>query len=174
MFCFLLKLSYSVELCNFVAGTPKTTAFQHVSHVFSLECCGTVEAFLKRDGPSCTFKQAYPDGDVHWFHDSRNISNGSVMQHTVKSIDTHGWMIIHSWLTFPGTLERSSHKPYNCSLKSSFSGRYIASTVVLKNNLMASRDITRYGTSAGNRARSQQAVKTALPILVSLIATLIL
>ncbi|MEQ2233067.1 hypothetical protein ILYODFUR_017984 [Ilyodon furcidens] len=136
------------------------------------ECCGTVDTVLKRDGPSCTFNHVYPDGDVHWFHGSRNVSDGSVTQHTAKSVDNHGWMIIHSWLTFNGTQEKGSHKPYNCSLKGSTSGKYIASTFVLKHGHQASIGATGYSISDGNRVRQQKAVKIALAILVSLIIML--
>ncbi|XP_032418986.1 uncharacterized protein LOC116720072 isoform X1 [Xiphophorus hellerii] len=136
------------------------------------EFCGKVEAVLRSHGPSCRFNHVYPDGDVHWFHDSRNVSDESVMQHTTKSIDSHGWMIIHSWLTLNGTSERSSHEPYNCSLKSSTSGKYIASTLVQKHERRAVQGATGYSRCAGNREKSLQAGKIALAILVTLISML--
>lgn len=131
-----------------------------------------MEAVLRSEGPSCRFNHVYPDGDVHWFHDSRNVSDESVMQHTAKSIDSHGWMTIHSWLTLNGASERSSHKPYNCSLKSSTSGKYIASTLVQKHERRAVQGATGYSRCAGNREKSLQAGKIALAILVTLISVL--
>ncbi|XP_038127560.1 uncharacterized protein LOC119774224 [Cyprinodon tularosa] len=136
------------------------------------ECCRTVEAVMNSHGPSCTFKHAYPDGEVHWYYDSTNISEKSVRHQTAKSIDNHGWMIIRSWLTFNSTLERESHKSYNCSLKSSTSGKYIASSLILTPELLSSGGDAEYNMSDGNGVRSLQAVKIALTILVSLIVQL--
>ncbi|XP_059188725.1 uncharacterized protein LOC131971338 [Centropristis striata] len=99
-------------------------ARQAYTRVELQECCGIAEGFVTGDQASCTFKHVHPDGDVHWFHGSHNLSDGSVKQNTSKSVDKGGWLTIHS------TLERkSSDIPYNCSLKSTASGRYIATTL---------------------------------------------
>ncbi|XP_074486611.1 uncharacterized protein LOC141764858 isoform X1 [Sebastes fasciatus] len=89
------------------------------------ECCGIVKGILTNGGPICRFKNVYPDGDVHWFHGSHNLSDGSVTHHTTKQVAKGGWLTIESYLE-----AESSHLPYNCSLKSTASGRYIASTLV--------------------------------------------
>ncbi|CAG5947734.1 unnamed protein product [Menidia menidia] len=97
------------------------------------ECCGPVESIVGSDGPSCTFNRVYPDGDVHWFHSFHNLSDGSVRHNTAKSVDKQGWVTIRSWLTIDDSLDwRNSVVPYNCSLKSTVSDRYIASTLVQK------------------------------------------
>lgn len=88
------------------------------------ECCGSVEAAQTADGPSCTFKQVYPDGDVDWFHGSHSLSDGSLRRIT-KRVDEGGWITIQSSLH-----QQSSDRPYNCSLKSVMSGRYMASSLV--------------------------------------------
>ncbi|KAK9539999.1 hypothetical protein VZT92_002476 [Zoarces viviparus] len=89
------------------------------------ECCGIAEGVRTTDRLTCTFKHVYPDGDVHWFHGSHNLSDGSVEQHTSKQVEEGGWLTIRSDLE-----RKSSHGPYNCSLMSTTSGRHIASTLV--------------------------------------------
>ncbi|XP_029288942.1 uncharacterized protein LOC115009102 isoform X2 [Cottoperca gobio] len=81
------------------------------------ECCWLVEGVWTNDRPTCTFKNVYPDGDVHWFHGSRNLSDESVKHHTTKHVDEGGWLTIHSYLE-----QNLSGGPYNCSLKSTTSG----------------------------------------------------
>lgn len=88
------------------------------------ECYGSVKAAQTTNGPSCTFKQVYPDGDVHWFHGSHNLSDGSLSRIT-KRVDEGGWITIHSYLH-----KETSDIPYNCSLKSVTSDRYMASSLV--------------------------------------------
>lgn len=92
--------------------------------VFPSECCEIVEGDLRSEGPTCTFKHVYPDGDVHWFHGSHSLSDGS-LHNTTKRVDEGGWLTIHSNLKW-----KSSGMPFNCSLKSTKSGSYIASTLV--------------------------------------------
>lgn len=88
------------------------------------ECYGSVVAAQTADGPSCTFKQVYPDGDIHWFHGSHNLSDGSLSRVT-KRVDEGGWLTIQSYLH-----KGRSDLPYNCSLRSIMSGRYMASSLV--------------------------------------------
>lgn len=83
------------------------------------------EGFLTSHGPGCTFKHVYPDGDVHWFQGSHHLSDGNLEYRTTKSVEEGGWLTITSYLE-----RESSDVPYNCSLKSTKSGRYIASALV--------------------------------------------
>lgn len=134
---------------------------------FSSEFCGEVESVLTSDGPSCTFSHVYPDGDVFWFHDSRDLSDGSVNQSTSKTVDEHGWLTIRSWLSSSVKQEwGSSGKPYNCSLQSSTSGRVLTSALVpdMTQNL-------RRSNSDGNGVKSHKTMTTVFSILVSLVVT---
>lgn len=123
------------------------------------ECFEKVDGVFISDGPSCTFHRVYPDGEVHWFHGSRNLSDDS---HTSQSVDSEGYLTIHSYLK-----RQSSDVPYNCSLKSTRSGRYIASTLV-KNELPTADAATNLGLS--NLSRSQKPMRTILGILILLAA----
>nr|XP_040043547.1 uncharacterized protein LOC120825788 isoform X2 [Gasterosteus aculeatus aculeatus] len=98
-----------------------------VTKVELQECCGKAEGVWTKDRLTCIFRNVYPDGDVHWFNPSRNLSYGSVRRYTSKQVDEGGWLTIQSDLdleNLPG--------PNSCSLMSPTSGRYIASTLVLK------------------------------------------
>lgn len=130
--------------------------------MFLAECCEISEVILTSSGPTCTFSHVYPDGDVHWFQGFHNLSDGSLRHNTSKSIDKHGWMTIQSSLEGTGSSE-----PYNCSLRSTRSNRYIASTLVKKQ--MASeggRSTRSYGF------RLQESTKTVLCMLILLTVTL--
>lgn len=126
------------------------------------ECCGKVEGVFMNDGPSCTFHRVYPEGEVHWFHGSHNLSDGSVKHNISQSVDEDGYLTIHSHLK-----RKSSHWPYNCSLKSTKSGRYIASTLV-ESELPNSDGLRNMGFS--NFSRSQETTRTVLGFLVLLAA----
>ncbi|XP_037328977.2 uncharacterized protein LOC119218556 [Pungitius pungitius] len=90
-----------------------------------LQECGKAKGFWTKDRLTCAFTNVYPDGEVHWFHGHRNLSDGSVRHNTSKQVDEGGWLTIRS------DLEReSSLVAYNCSLMSAASGRYVASTLV--------------------------------------------
>lgn len=133
------------------------------------ECSGTVDRVLTSDGPVCTFNHVHPDGDVHWFHGSHNPSDGSLRHNTSKSVDKHGWLTIHSHLK-----GKSSQVPYNCSLKSTVSGKYFASALV-GNRDFSVTDIARAVgpvQSDGSRVRSQKTLRTVLCILILLAVTL--
>ncbi|KAA8594992.1 uncharacterized protein LOC116705339 [Etheostoma spectabile] len=131
------------------------------------ECCGIVEGVWTGDRATCTFKNIYPDGDVHWFHGSHNLSDGSVRQHTTKHVDEGGWLTIRSYLE-----QNSSTVPYNCSLKSSTSGRYITSTLVQNPELQA-RSISQEHTHPGrNGVGSPGPLWTYLCISILLAVTL--
>lgn len=101
-----------------------------VAHEYTtveLKECASVKGVWTRDGPSCTFSHVYPDGDVHWFLGTHNLSDGSLKHNTTKHVVGGGWLTIHSTLE-----KKSSDARYNCSLRSTKSGTYIASTVVQK------------------------------------------
>lgn len=91
----------------------------------SSECCGTVEGVMTGDRHVCIFNHVYPDGDVHWFHGSLNLT-GRSLHYTTKHSDRLGWWTIRGYLE-----QKSGDEPFNCSLMSTSSGRYIASTLVL-------------------------------------------
>ncbi|XP_041838000.1 uncharacterized protein LOC121637788 [Melanotaenia boesemani] len=136
------------------------------------ECCGSVKGVLTSEGPACTFQRAHPDGDVHWFHGSRNLSDGSMRQDTAKSVNTQGWVNIHSSLTIHDDLDwRSSNVPFNCSLRSTKSGRYIASALI-QNNVFHGTSKLGAALSGSNRVGSQETMKTALSIILVLLPML--
>ncbi|XP_071391306.1 basal cell adhesion molecule-like [Centroberyx affinis] len=89
------------------------------------ECGGSVDAAVTPEGPTCTFRGVHPDGDVHWFHGSTRLAEGSPRINTSKRVDAGGW------LTVTSSLEKNDYKePYNCSLWNPASGRYISSSLV--------------------------------------------
>lgn len=129
------------------------------------ECCGSVEGVLKSDGPACTFKRVHPDGDVLWFHGSLNLSDGSMRQYTSKSVDSQGWVNIQSSLTVLDELDwRSSDVPFNCSFKSTTSGRYIASALV-QNSEFKGKGKVKAAMSGSNRSVSQETIRVVLSTL---------
>lgn len=130
------------------------------------ECSGEVESVFTSDGPSCIFHRVYPDGDVHWFHGHHNLSDRSMppdtFTDTSKSVDEEGYLTIYSQLKRKGP-----YLPYNCSLKSTRSGRYIASTLV-KIELYDIDRTRPLNSSSG--VRSQEPMRTILGILILLAA----
>lgn len=97
------------------------------------ECCGNIEAVWTPEGPSCTFKEVFPDGDVDWFHGSHKLTDSSLI-YTTKKVEAGGWLTIHSSLDTQRTTVL-----YNCSLKSTASGRYIASSLIQQNTQLKIR-----------------------------------
>ncbi|XP_041641952.1 uncharacterized protein LOC121508886 isoform X2 [Cheilinus undulatus] len=96
---------------------------QHGSTTVELqECCDLIEGVMNNGKPTCTFKCANQDVDVHWFHHSRYLKHG---QHTRRSKEPGGWWTIESHLE-----SKSSVVPYNCSVRSTRTYRYLASTVI--------------------------------------------
>ncbi|XP_008276719.1 uncharacterized protein LOC103354902 [Stegastes partitus] len=129
------------------------------------ECRGKVDADFTSRGPSCTFHRVHPDGEVHWFHGSHNLSDGFLPIQTSKSVDEQGYLTIRSELT-----STSSNVPHNCSLKSIRSGRYIESTLV-KNELLArSYPVASPPSTSNNGVRSQEPIRTILCVLIFLAA----
>lgn len=124
------------------------------------ECGRIAEGKLTTMGPACTFKHVYPDGNVHWFHGSRNLSDGSLKQYTGKSVDEQGWLTIHSYLEW-----NSSHGPYKCSLKSTVSDRYIASMLIQNPESQKSGRATH---SNGNRVTARESTRTIFCLLILL------
>lgn len=118
-----------------------------------------VEGLSASRRPTCTFRHVYPDGDVHWFNGSRQLSE----HRTTKRVEEGGWLTVVSYL------ERdSSDMPYNCSLRSTKSGRYIASALVPshKRSVMEAYALS---TVPNNRVTS---LMTGLYITVLLAVTL--
>ncbi|AWP05846.1 Hypothetical protein SMAX5B_007600 [Scophthalmus maximus] len=126
------------------------------------ECAGMVQGLLTSEGPACTFNSVHPDGDVHWFHGSHNLSDGPAKHNTTKRVGEGGWLTIHSNLQW-----ESSDVPFNCSLKSSKSGRYIANTLIHKS-------ASAHGASRSlpNGVRSHGPLRIFLCISVLLAVTL--
>ncbi|KAG7242367.1 hypothetical protein INR49_023496 [Caranx melampygus] len=128
----IFKKLQPLETGDSVQYTCKVRSNKGVKHANTTvelqECAQIAEASSERDSPACTFTNVHPDGEVHWFHGSHNLSDGSIKHNTTKRVDEGGWLIIHSELK-EGKM--CSDVPYNCSLKSSRSGKYIASAKVL-------------------------------------------
>lgn len=99
--------------------------------VFPSECSGNVHGETTGEGYGCTFNHVYPDGDVHWFDGSHHVLDSS-LYNTTKQVVEGGWLTIRSYLKRKG-----SGMPYNCSLKSTKSSRYIASTSIKGSKIIA-------------------------------------
>ncbi|XP_023809787.1 uncharacterized protein LOC105354256 isoform X1 [Oryzias latipes] len=138
----------------------KLRSNQGVVHEFTTvelqESGEAADGSFQHKSPRCIFDHVYPDGDVHWFHGGRNLSDASEKSHTSKSVDPQGWLTITSQL--PVHSGQESRLPYNCSLKSTLSGRYIASIALVGNG----------GTPWRSSAESE-IIKAALCLCVSLI-----
>lgn len=135
--------------------------------LISLDCAAAVTGVLTTAGPSCTFYNVYPDGEVHWFRSSNDVwvepSNSKHL--TTKRVETGGYLTIQSNLTL---LETVSGVVFNCSLKSSRSGKYIASTLIQSEGLEG-RGGARMAPQFKNTAvRSQEVVAKALYVSVIL------
>lgn len=142
-----------------------SAVFENTSLVFPSECGQLTKGFSEGGPPACTFTNVHPDGEVHWFHGSHNLTDGPIEHPTTKRVDQGGWLIIHSELE-----EWSiSDVPYNCSLKSSKSGKYIASASA---KVRTSKVIGRSPSSQPSEARSQQSMGTLLCISILLAVTL--
>lgn len=74
--------------------------------------------------PHCTFRKVCPGGEVEWFQDSRRITDQSLIV-TDKHIEAGSWITINSYLNVYNT-----DQPYNCTLRSSNSGRYLTSALI--------------------------------------------
>lgn len=122
------------------------------------ECSGTVEPHTWSDGLSCTFKHVHPDGDVHWFYDSHNLSGGSVQHYTHKQVDEEGWLTIRSDLDW----KKDPQGTFNCSLMSTRSGRHIASATIET----AAKGPSQRSNSNGGRA--QESMGTVFCVLIFL------
>lgn len=113
------------------------------------ECCSEiVQGVWTDEGPSCTFNHVYPDGDVHWFNGFNKVSNES-LHRTTKQVVQGGWLTIHSYLK-----HEESDVPFNCSLMSTKSGRYIASTLVHKTGVQKTSPQTRNGVRSWRPMRT--------------------
>ncbi|XP_008314985.1 uncharacterized protein LOC103383577 [Cynoglossus semilaevis] len=149
----------------------KLRSNQEVKHKYTSveldDCAAAVTGVLTTAGPSCTFYNVYPDGEVHWFRSSNDVwvepSNSKHL--TTKRVETGGYLTIQSNLTL---LETVSGVVFNCSLKSSRSGKYIASTLIRSEGLEG-RGGARMAPQFKNTAvRSQEVVTKALYVSVIL------
>ncbi|KAM4604080.1 uncharacterized protein ACJ7VT_018696 [Polymixia lowei] len=95
---------------------------QRSTRVQLQECYRDVEDVVTPEGPNCTFRRVYPDGDVHWFRGSTKLAGDQLTTKTTKQVEAGGWVTISSSLGSTNMTE-----PYNCSLWNPTSGRYIAS-----------------------------------------------
>lgn len=93
------------------------------THVEIKEHLDSVRAVRDSLTPTCTFTKVCPGGEVEWFEDFQKITNQSFIV-TNKHVKDGRWLI-NSYLK-----THSSNKHYNCSLKSSTSGRYLSSAVM--------------------------------------------
>lgn len=74
--------------------------------------------------PHCTFRKVCPGGEVEWFQNSQKITDQSLIV-TKEHIEAGSWITINSYLNV-----HNSNHPYNCTLKSSSSGRYLTSALI--------------------------------------------
>ncbi|XP_062243078.1 uncharacterized protein LOC133953270 [Platichthys flesus] len=131
------------------------------------DCARMVQGAVTSDGPSCTFDSVHPDGDVHWFQGSHNLSAGSIKQNTTKRVEKWGWLTIHSDLERKG-----SDEPYNCSLMSSKSGRYVASALIKSPQILRLDTTRAHSLSPPNGIGSLGPVRILLWISVLLAVAL--
>lgn len=81
-----------------------------------------VEAAWDSYTPTCTFRKVCPGGEVEWFQDSQRITDQSLI--VTNKHEAGSWITIYSYPKI------HSNKPYNCTLKSSSSGRYLTSALI--------------------------------------------
>ncbi|KAM9491251.1 uncharacterized protein ACWYII_003555 [Salvelinus alpinus] len=89
------------------------------------ECYGEVQPSVSDEGPTCTFTEVYPDGEVHWFQGSNNVTGDP----KIKTIQVKDGM----FLTITSSLNRktvSGEGAYNCSLWIPSTGAYLTSSLV--------------------------------------------
>lgn len=84
--------------------------------------CGYVQGGIKDGYPTCSFTHVYPGGDVHWFDGSHHLGHGNTSEH----VEDGGWLTIQNYLD-----QNNPDMTYNCSLRSSRTGRHINSTLVM-------------------------------------------
>lgn len=94
------------------------------THVKTREQCESVLPEWVFSTPACTFRKVCPVAEVEWFHDSQRITDQSLIT-TERRVEAGGWFTIHSFLNM-----QDESKLYNCTLRSSSSGRYLASAVI--------------------------------------------
>lgn len=82
-----------------------------------------VKAAWDSHTPTCTFRKVCPGGEVEWFQDSQRITDQSLIV-TNKRVEAGSWITIDSYPKI------HSNKLYNCTLKSSSSGRYLTSALI--------------------------------------------
>lgn len=113
------------EASPYKCKITSTKGVKHGTTIVELqECSGKAQGKTTDEGYSCTFNHVYPDGDVHWFNSSHHVLDSS-LHNTTKQVDQGGWLTIRSYLKL-----KASGLPYNCSLMSTKSNRYIASTLI--------------------------------------------
>ncbi|XP_041789875.1 uncharacterized protein LOC121604428 [Chelmon rostratus] len=154
---------------SYMCKLQSNQGVEHASTTVELEeCCGIVEGVLTSDSHICTFKHVHPDGDVHWFHGPRNLSDGTP-HNTTKQWDKGGWLTIRSHLQRKG-----SDGPYSCFLTSTKSGRAIATTLVQNSDVLRKSRARAQGptTVVWNGAGSQGPIRTCLYFLISVAFTL--
>lgn len=152
---------------SYMCKLHSNQAVAHKSTTVELqECCGIVENKLTSDGHICTFKHVYPDGNVHWFHGSHNLS-AEAPHNTTKQVDKDGWLTIRSYLE-----RKCSDEPYNCSLTSTRSGRSIACTLVQNFQCPDGPKPEAPTHRVWNGAGSQGPMRTFLCILILVAVTL--
>ncbi|XP_019940052.1 uncharacterized protein [Paralichthys olivaceus] len=128
------------------------------------DCAKMVEGVLTSDGPTCTFDSVHPDGDVHWFQGSHNLSDGSIKQHTTKRVEKGGWLTIHSYLE-----SKSSDGPYNCSLMNSKSGRYMTSGLIQSAEVLGMDSTIQHPPPNGGRSLRPMRILLCILLTVTLV-----
>lgn len=95
---------------------------------FHSDCYREAHVNASSEGVTCTFKGVHPEGEVHWFHGSTNLTGGPLR--TINSARLElAWPAITSTLLI-GESNSQLQGPYNCSLWNPRSGRYITSRLV--------------------------------------------
>eukprot|EP00063_Salmo_salar_P012063 XP_013986898.1 PREDICTED: uncharacterized protein LOC106564917 [Salmo salar] len=89
------------------------------------ECYREAQPSISDEGPTCTFTEVYPDGEVHWFQGPNNVTGDPKIK--TKQVKDG------KFLTITSSLNRktvSGEGAYNCSLWIPSTGAYLTSSLV--------------------------------------------
>lgn len=92
---------------------------------FHSECYREAQPSISDEGPTCTFTEVYPDGEVHWFQGPNNVTGDPKIK--TKQVKDG------KFLTITSSLNRktvSGEGAYNCSLWIPSTGAYLTSSLV--------------------------------------------
>lgn len=114
-------ISESFYMCKLHSNQGIKSKYTQVE---SKEQAESVVSAWDLSSPACTFRKVCPGAEVEWFQDSQRITDQSLIT-TETSVEAGSWFTIRSYLN-----KHDRSKVYNCTLRSSSSGRYLSSAVI--------------------------------------------